>query len=243
MAAIDDRGRNLNSAKSCLFMRVLLVEDSVRLRETVGTALRRSGYAVDSSADGEEGIWRATNQDYDVIVLDLMLPRLDGLSLLRKLRGEGKKTHVLVLTARDSIQDRVQGLRTGADDYLVKPFALEELLARVDALCRRAYGCKESRLTIADLEIDIAAKSVWRAGQLVKLQPREYKVLEYLSLRHGEVVSQSEIEARLYPDEVEPMSNVIEATLSSLRRKLGEVNPTPLIHTRRGLGYVLGGHP
>ena len=220
-------------------MRVLLVEDSVRLQQTIGAALRRSGYAVDVSGDGEDGLWRAENNDYDVMVLDIMLPGLDGLSVLQRLREGGKDTHVLLLTARDTVQDRVRGLRSGADDYLVKPFALDELLARVETLCRRGYGRKQNRLVLADLEIDTAAKKVWRAGEPVKLKPREYQLLEYLACRAGEVVSQSEIEAHLYDDDAEPMSNVVESTLSSLRRKLGQANPAALIHTRRGLGYIL----
>jgi len=201
--------------------------------------LRRSGYAVDISGDGEDGLWRAENTDYDVIVLDIMLPKLDGLSVLQRLRKSGKLTHLLLLTARDSIQDRVQGLRSGADDYLVKPFALEELLARVEALCRRAYGNKRTIIRISDLEIDISGKKIWRAGQSIKLKPREYQLLEYLAFRRGEVVTQTEIAQHLYDDESEPMSNVIESVVSSLRHKLGEPNPVPLIHTRRGLGYVL----
>jgi DNA-binding response OmpR family regulator len=220
-------------------MRVLLVEDSPLLQQTVGQALRRSGYAVDISSDGEDGLWRAENTDYDVIVLDIMLPKLDGLSVLRRLREQGKTTHVMLLTARVTVQDRVDGLRSGADDYLVKPFALEELLARVEALCRRAYGTKQNHLSLADLEIDTAAKKVWRANQPVKLKPREYQLLEYLALRRGEVVTQGEIEEHLYNDDAEPMSNVVESILSSLRRKLSESNPTSLIHTQRGLGYVL----
>jgi DNA-binding response OmpR family regulator len=220
-------------------MRVLLVEDSLLLQQTLGTALRRTGYAVDVSVDGEEGLWRAKTIDYDVIVLDIMLPKLDGLSVLQRLRECGKLTHVLLLTARDSIQDRVQGLRSGADDYLVKPFALEELLARVEALCRRAYGNKGTIIKISDLEIDTSGKRVWRSGQMVKLKPREYQLLEYLAFRRGEVVTQTEIAQHLYDDESEPMSNVVESVISSLRHKLGELNPAPLIHTRRGLGYVL----
>lgn len=220
-------------------MRVLLVEDSVVLQQTVGTALRRSGYAVDVSGDGEDGLWRAENTDYDAIVLDIMLPKLDGLSVLKRLREREKLTHVLLLTARDSIQDRVLGLRSGADDYLVKPFALDELLARVESLCRRAYGSKHNRIKLADLEIDTSAKRVCRAGQVVKLKPREYQLLEYLASRKGEVVTQTQIAQHLYDDDSEPMSNVIESVISSLRRKLNEPNPAPLIHTRRGLGYVL----
>jgi len=224
-------------------MRVLLVEDSVRLQQSVGAALRRSGYAVDISGDGEDGLWRATGEAYDVIVLDVMLPKLDGLALLKSLRARGCATHVLLLTARDQVADRVTGLRAGADDYLVKPFALEELLARIQALCRRGYGRKDNHLAIADLEIDTTAKQVWRAGAPVKLKPREYQLLEYLAHRAGEVVSQSEIEAHLYDDEVALMSNVVESAVSSLRRKLSAANSTPLIQTRRGLGYILEAPP
>jgi DNA-binding response OmpR family regulator len=224
-------------------MRVLFVEDSQVLQQTVGTALRRSGYAVDVSPDGEDGLWRAENIDYDVIVLDIMLPKLDGLSVLQRLRESRKVTHVLLLTARDSVAERVRGLKLGADDYLIKPFALEELLARVETLCRRAYGSKQNRLVVGDLEIDTAAKRVWRNSQQIKLKPREYKLLEYLVHRRGEVVTQAEIERHLYPDDVELMSNVIESMLSSLRRKLNEASPIPLIHTRRGFGYTLDSEP
>jgi DNA-binding response OmpR family regulator len=220
-------------------MRVLLVEDSIRLQTTVGAALRRSGYAVDVSGDGQEGLWLAESHDYDVIVLDIMLPKLDGLSLLQQLRKEGKRTHVLVLTAKDAISDRVIGLQRGADDYLVKPFALEELLARVQALCRRAYGTKQPRLVIADLEINTATKEVFRAGHPVKLKSREYLLLEYLVLRAGEVVSRSDIEAHIYGGETDPMSNVVESAISLLRKQINAPNPVPLIHTRHGFGYVL----
>jgi DNA-binding response OmpR family regulator len=224
-------------------MRVLLVEDSPVLQQTVGTALRRCGYAVDVCGDGEDGLWRANNADYDAVLLDIMLPKLDGLSILQRLREAGKTTHVLLLTARDSVAERVRGLKLGADDYLIKPFALEELLARVEALCRRAYGSKQNRLVVGDLELDTAAKRVWRAGQPFKLKPREYQLLEYMVRRRGEVVTQREIEEHLYNGEVELMSNVIESIVSSLRRKLSEVNPAPLIHTRRGFGYVLDPQP
>jgi DNA-binding response OmpR family regulator len=139
-------------------MRVLVVEDSVRLRQSVSTWLRRNGFAVDASADGEEGLYLAETNDYDAVVLDIMLPKLDGLALLQRLRKKGKGTHVLLLTAKDTVADRVRGLELGADDYLVKPFALEELLARVKALCRRAYGSKETQLRVEDLTIDTAAR-------------------------------------------------------------------------------------
>ena len=220
-------------------MKVLLVEDSARLQMSVGRALRKAGYALDVTDNGEDGLWQAEANDYDVIVLDIMLPKLDGLSLLRQLRQKGKGTHVLLLTAKDTVEDRVQGLQLGADDYLVKPFALEELLARVEALCRRAYGSKQTRLVIADLEIDTVAKEVFRAGNLVRLKPREYLLLEYLARRSGQVVTRGEIEAHIYDDSVDPMSNVVESAVCSLRKKISVPNPAPLIHTRHGLGYVL----
>jgi DNA-binding response OmpR family regulator len=220
-------------------MRLLIVEDSARLQRTLVTALRRSGYAVDAAGDGEEGLWLAQSNEYDVIVLDIMLPKRDGLSLLAELRRCGSGVHVLLLTARDTVADRVQGLRAGADDYLIKPFALDELLARVQALCRRAYGAKQPRLQIADLEIDPLARSAVRGGQRIELTAREYLLLEYLAHRRGEVVSRSEIEAHIYDGQVDPMSNVVDSAICTLRKKISAGSAAPLIHTRRGLGYVL----
>ena len=207
-------------------MRVLLVEDSRRLQQAIGAGLRKSGYAVDVTGDGEEGLWYATLNDYDVIVLDLMLPTLDGLSLLARLRGEGKATHVLVLTARDTVEDRVRGLQAGADDYLVKPFAFAELLARVQALARRAHGVKQPEIAVGDLVVQLAARRVTRAGAPV-------------ALRRGQVVSRSEIEQHIYDDRAEPMSNVVDATVYALRRKIDRPGAPSLIQTRRGQGYVL----
>jgi DNA-binding response OmpR family regulator len=203
-------------------------------------ALRRSGYAVDIAGDGEEGLFLAETNDYDAVVLDVMLPKRDGLDVLRSLRASGKLTHILLLTARDTVTDRVTGLQAGADDYLVKPFALEELLARVQALCRRAYGSKQSRLIVADLEIDSAARRAMRSGQPIDLTAREYQLLEYLARRQGEVVSRSDIEAHIYDGQVDPMSNVVDSAICSLRKKIAVGTAAePLIHTRRGLGYVL----
>lgn len=220
-------------------MRLLLVEDSPRLQRSVAQALRKSGYAVDTAGDGEEGLWLAESNAYDTLILDIMLPKLDGLALLKKLRSKGCDTHVLLLTARDTIADRVNGLQTGADDYLVKPFALEELLARVQALCRRTYGRKQSKFVIADLEVDTLSQRVTRAGQPVALTSREYMLVEYLARRRGEVVSRTDIEAHIYDGQVDPMSNVVDSAICTVRRKLGGPGTTPLIHTRRGLGYVL----
>ncbi len=216
-------------------MRILFIEDSDSLRRSVSRAFRHAGYAVDVAADGEAGLAAAELNEYDALVLDVMLPKLDGLALLRRLRAAGQAVHVLLLTARDTLADRVDGLRQGADDYLVKPFALEELLARVDALCRRAYGAKAAVLQIGDLALDLAARRVRRQGMDVDLTAREWRLLEYLALRRGQVAPRAEIEAHIYDEFVEPMSNVVDAAIYSLRRKLGP----DLIHTRRGQGYVL----
>ncbi len=221
-------------------MRVLVVEDSLRLSRSIALALRRSGYAIDTANDGEEGLWLAESHDYDAIVLDIMLPKRDGLDVLRTLRARGRPVHVLLLTARDTVADRVTGLQAGADDYLVKPFALAELLARVEALCRRAYGTKQPRLVVADLEIDSAARAAWRAGRPLDLTAREFQLLEYLARRRGEVVSRTDIEAHIYDVQVDPMSNVVDSAVCSLRKKLTVAAGAPtLIHTRRGAGYVL----
>ena len=216
-------------------MRVLLVEDSQILLRTVRRALKHAGFAVDTAADGEEGLAAAEMNDYDVLVLDIMLPKLDGLALLRRLRAAGKTTHVLLLTARDTVADRVEGLRQGADDYLVKPFALAELIERVKVLCRRAYGEKSGTLRIGSLELDLSARRVLRNGTDVGLTAREWRLLEYLVLRRGQVVPRSEIEAHIYDELVEPMSNVVDTAVYNLRRKIGP----NFIRTRRGLGYVL----
>jgi len=221
-------------------MRVLLVEDSDSLRRSLTTALKASGYAVDAEGDGEEGLWLAQTHDYDVLVLDIMLPGMDGLQILEKLRQDGNETPVLFLTARDTVEDRVKGLRQGADDYLVKPFALEELLARVETLTRRRYQKRTSTVNVGDLELDSAAKSVSRAGVAIQLAAREFALLEYLMLRSGQVVSRTEIEEHIYDDLVSPMSNVVDSAVCALRKRIA-VKPgsTPLIHTRRGQGYVL----
>jgi DNA-binding response OmpR family regulator len=221
-------------------VRLLLVEDSVRLQRSLGLAFRRSGYAVDIAGDGEEGLWLAETNNYDAVVLDVMLPKMDGLDVLRSLRLSGKATHILLLTARDTVSERVAGLEAGADDYLVKPFALEELLARVQALCRRAYGSKQPRLGVSDLQIDPVARSATRAGQTLELTAREYQLLEYLGHRLGEVVSRRDIEAHIYDGQVDPMSNVVDSAICSLRKKMA-IYPKAeaLIQTRRGLGYVL----
>jgi DNA-binding response OmpR family regulator len=224
-------------------MLLLYVEDSERLRRSVSLGLRQLGWAVDVAADGIEGWYRACEVAYDVIVLDILLPELDGISLLDKLRKESiasSQSSVLMLSALDATEDKVRGLRAGADDYLAKPFSFLELQARIEALLRRRYGKKASLLKIGDLNIDLALKAVQRNGQTISLAPSEYQLLEFLALRAGDVVSRTEIEAHLYDEQTDLMSNAVDRTVCMLRRKLAITpNSSPLLHTHRGLGYRL----
>jgi DNA-binding response OmpR family regulator len=220
-------------------MHLLLIEDSRRLQESLRTGLQRSGYAVDVASDGEAGLRYARHNSYDVIILDLMLPRIDGLTLLRRLREERNDTHVLILTAKDTVQDRVHGLRDGADDYLVKPFSFDELLARIEALIRRSYHAKNPCLTVGPLTIDTTARTVTRDGSPVMLSRREYALLEYLAYRKGHVVSRAQIEEHLYGERNFPMSNAVDRVMCTLRRKIEAPDQPSLLSTRRGLGYVL----
>lgn len=219
-------------------MRLLMVEDSERLRRWTCRGLRDAGFSVDAAADGDEGLQLATANDYDVLILDLMLPGIDGLSLLRMLREAGNKTHVLILTAKDTIDDRVHGLNQGADDYLVKPFAFAELIARVQALVRRQYGAKDPRITAGGIEIDMAQRLVHRGDKPVALRPREYALLEFLALHRGQLVSRSQIEQHIYDERVQPMSNVVDTAICALRRKVDVPGARSLIETRRGMGYI-----
>jgi DNA-binding response OmpR family regulator len=221
-------------------MRVLIVEDSERLRVAVAKALRRSGYVVDESDNGEDGLWRIRECSYDGVILDLMLPGLNGISVLTKLRDEGNRTPVLLLTARNTVEDRVAGLRSGADDYLGKPFALEELLARVDAMCRRHFDHPGTTVEISDLVVDTDRRTATRGEERLDLTAREYRLLQVLALQPGKVMSRTELEKHLYDELAPPMSNVVDATVYQLRRKLSAAGSgEPLIHTRRGQGYVM----
>ena len=224
-------------------VRILLIEDSKRLQASIGRGLRRAGYAVDVTGDGREGLWMVESSSYDVVVLDLMLPGIDGLSVLRELRRKQNSTHVLILTAKDTVEDRVRGLDAGADDYLVKPFAFEELLARIQALCRRSYERKNPVITIGELQINMVTRKAACRGKTIDFTAREFMLLEYLALRRGEVVSRSEIEAHIYADSVELMSNVVDSAICILRKKITPSGAAPLIHTRRGSGYVLESEP
>jgi DNA-binding response OmpR family regulator len=222
-------------------MKLLLIEDSQRLQRTLGTGLRRAGYALDIAGDGTTGLQLAETHQYDVIILDLMLPGLDGLGVLRRLRAGGGDAHVLILTAKDSTEDRVTGLRAGADDFMAKPFAFDELVARIQALVRRRHGQKNPRIAIGPLEIDTAARRVIRQGVAVNLAPREYALLEYLAARRGEVVTRREIEDRLYAGQTEIASNAVDSAVCALRRRIDGPEDESLIETRRGQGYVLRG--
>jgi len=221
-------------------MRILVVEDYEPLRKSLEQGLREAGFAVDAAGDGEEGLWYAQGNEYDVLVLDLMLPKLDGLSILKQLRAEGRQSHVLILTAKDALEDRVRGLDLGADDYLVKPFAFEELLARIRALIRREYRAKRGEIVVEDLRIDPAAQRVSRAGRTISLTAREYALLEYLALRVGEVVSRTDIWEHTYEFSSSATSNVVDVYIGYLRKKLDTEGLAPLIHTVRGRGYLLG---
>ena len=221
-------------------MRLLLIEDSTRLRTSLARALKRIGHGVDAAGDAEEGEVLARVHEYDVIVLDIMLPGRDGLSLLRAWRNAGKETPVILLTAKAEVDDRVRGLALGADDYLVKPFAFEELAARVEALGRRRTGQAKSEIRVGPLEIDLAGKVVKRDGLRIELTSREFALLECLARRPGQILSRAQIEARLYNESESPLSNAVDAAVYSLRRKLCPPNTPPLVHTRRGLGYMLG---
>jgi len=220
-------------------MRILVVEDERRLAQNISRALREDcSYAVDVASNGADGLFLAGSSEYDLIVLDLMLPKIDGATLLRRHRQSGKRTPVLVLTARDEKESVVALLNAGADDYLTKPFDLGELLARVKALIRRGKGHATPVLKVGDLEVNTIEKSVRRGGARVELSPMEYRVLEYLAHRPRAVVSKSELLEHLYDFNWEKFSNVLEVYVSGLRKKLGH-EAHPLIHTVRGQGYVL----
>ena len=215
-------------------MRVLLVEDEPDLISSLSRALREEGYAVDTASDGVDGLYKAENWEYDAILLDIMLPKLDGWSVLRKLRLS-KKTPVLMLTARDKPGDRVQGLDTGADDYVIKPFDLPELLARLRALIRRAAGETRNVIEIGDVVIDTSGRMVTRGGSAVFLTPREYSLLEYLAMHRRKLVTRTTLYEHLFDEDDSTFSNLLDVHVSNLRKKLG----AEFITTRRGHGYCI----
>ena len=222
-------------------MRVLVVEDDPQLAGYLSKALAETGAVVDHADDGREGLFLAAGNDYDVMVIDRMLPSLDGLGIVRTLRASGNQTPVLILSALGEVDDRVDGLRAGGDDYLVKPFAFSELHARIEALLRRAApgDVPETRLKVGDLDMDLLTREVTRAGKPVALQPREFRLLEYLMRHAGQVVTRTMLLEHVWDYNFDPQTNVIDVHISRLRGKIDRDFERPLLHTVRGAGYVL----
>ncbi len=216
-------------------MRILVVEDEPDLAATLHKALTEEGFAVDVAGDGEDALWQAGSINYDVIVLDLMLPAVDGLTVLARLRAAGSRVPVLVLTARDSSAEKVGALNTGADDYLTKPFTFAELLARIRALIRRAAGSPAPMLRLGEVTIETSSHRVTRAGVEVELAPKEYALLEYLALHRGTLVTRTTLHEHIYDERDATMSNVVDVYVAAVRRKLGR----DLIRTCRGEGYII----
>jgi two-component system OmpR family response regulator len=221
-------------------MRVLVAEDDEKIAAFVVKGLKQAGFAVDHAADGEEGLHLATTEPYDIAVIDIMLPKLDGLRLIDRLRREKIDTPVIILSAKRSVDDRVKGLQTGSDDYLTKPFAFSELLARIQALIRRSTKVTEpTRLTTGDLSLDFVTREVVRADKKIDLQPREFALLEYLMHHSGRVVSKSMIMEHVWGYDFDPQTNVVDVLVCRLRNKVDRDFDQKLIHTHRGVGYAL----
>ena len=221
-------------------MRILLVEDDSKTASFILKGLTQAGFAVDHAADGEEGLHMALDEDYDAAIIDLMLPKMDGLALIDKLRKQEINTPVIILSAKRSVDDRVRGLQMGGDDYLTKPFAFSELLARVQGLIRRSSGVSEpSTLTFGELSMNLLTREVIRDDIKIDLQPREFALLEYLMRNHGKVVSKTMIMEHVWNYNFDPQTNVVEARICRLRDKIDKGFQAKLIHTIRGVGYVL----
>jgi len=221
-------------------MRVLLVEDEPSAARVLAKGLREHGYAVDVSGDGIDAGYKTSINEYDLVILDVMLPRKDGFQLCNELRTTGSDMPILMLTARDAVEDRITGLDSGADDYLTKPFDYRELLARIRVLLRRRPTRHVDSMVIDDLRINVVSRSVTRAGASVQLTAKEYALLEYLARRAGELVTRAEISEHVWDERFDPFSNLIEVYVQRLRRKIDAGRPNRLIHTRRGEGYILG---
>lgn len=220
-------------------MKILVVEDEQRLARLLKKGLEENAFAVDVCHDGEEGLYMAETSPYDAMVLDVMMPKMDGFTLLRNLRERNIKTPVIMLTARGEVESRVKGLNSGADDYLSKPFDFAELLARLTALIRRSKGQPASQLCVADLHIDLNAKTAGRAGVNVPLSAKEYAILEYLVMNKGRVISRTELSEHVYDMNFDLDSNIIDVYINRLRKKIDKDHPSPLIQTRRGEGYII----
>ncbi len=221
-------------------MRILVIEDDAETAAYLNKGLTESGHNVDRSSDGKDGLFMAMENDYDVMIIDRMLPGLDGLSIIQTLRAAKKQSPVLILSALGEVDDRVKGLKAGGDDYLVKPFAFAELLARVDALARRRLGePAESMLQVGDLTLDLLSRTVRRAGQVIDLQPRELRLLEFLMRHAGQVVTRTMLLEGVWNYHFDPQTNVIDVHISRLRAKIDKTFDYPLLHTLRGAGYCL----
>ena len=221
-------------------MRILLVEDDVKIASFVEKGLKAEGFAVDVAADGESGLHFALTEPYDAAVVDIMLPKLEGLSLVKRMRHAKVQTPVIILSAKGSVDDRVKGLHAGGDDYLTKPFAFSELLARIQALIRRSSGATEpTRLAVGDVNMDLITREVFRGGKKIDLQPLEFSLLEYLLRNAGRVVSKTMIMEHVWDYYFDPQTNVVESRIYRLREKIDKDFPSKMIHTVRGVGYVL----
>jgi DNA-binding response OmpR family regulator len=222
-----------------LGMRVLLVEDDTRIAHFVAKGLREQSYAVDVAVTGEEALYQVAINTYDLVILDVMIPAPDGFAVCKELRRTGHRMPVLMLTARDTVEDRVEGLDRGADDYLTKPFEFRELLARLRALLRRPSALQPASLAVADLVVDTAGQAVSRGGKSISLTAKEYALVEFLARNAGRVVGRAEIAEHVWDEEFDPFSNLIEVYVNRVRRKIDTKGAKPLLHTRRGAGYVL----
>ncbi len=220
-------------------MKILLAEDEVDLNNVVTRYLKKNGYSVDSVLDGEEALDYLEYGEYDLVILDIMMPKVDGFEVIKKLRDKGNHTSVLMLTARDSADDKVKGLDLGADDYIVKPFDFNELLARIRAVVRRKYGNSSNKLVIGDLILDTSEKSVTRAGKQIELTGKEYEVLEYLMQSKNRILSRDQIKEHVWDFDYEGDSNIIDVLIKNIRKKIDIEDGKQIIYTKRGLGYVI----
>jgi len=220
-------------------MRILVIEDEPRMASVIARGLREQSYAVDVAQDGDDGLYQCSINDYDLIVLDVLLPQRDGFEVCRELRARGTTTPVLMLTARAAVDDRITGFEAGADDYLTKPFSFRELLARIHALLQRDSHLLPDEIEIGDLIINSASHRVTRAGSSIQLTAKEYALLEYLARRTGQLVSRADIAAHVWDNDFDPFSNTIEVYMNRLRKKIDDGHLTKLLHTRRGEGYIL----
>lgn len=220
-------------------MKILLAEDEVDLNNVVTRYLKKNGYSVDSVLDGEEALDYLEYGEYDLVILDIMMPKVDGFEVIKKLRNKGNHTSVLMLTARDSAEDKVKGLDLGADDYIVKPFDFNELMARIRAVVRRKYGNSSNKLVIGDLILDTSEKSVTRAGKQIELTGKEYEVLEYLMQSKNRILSRDQIKEHVWDFDYEGDSNIIDVLIKNIRKKIDIEDGKQIIYTKRGLGYVI----